>query len=197
MRNYFHWDHYLMELEKDTYYQPQKGDDHLVWATNVIDQWVAPLGVADVLDVGCGVGFCQPIFEKYGIVYEGITTDSRDLVDGKNAGRNIWGEDFNFIHANGDHYDLVFSRHSLEHSPAPLLTLMEWHRVAKKHLILVVPNPGYWGWAGRNHYAVAPLEQIKFWLDRAGWAFVKEHIDEKEFWFHAQKIDRRIPYYED
>lgn len=197
MRNYFHIDQYLTELEKDVYYQPQKGDDHYIWARNIIEQWVTPLtDIKDVLDVGCGVGFCQEFFERLDIQYEGVTLDSDDLVDAWNAGRNVDGEDYNFLMANTNSYDLIFARHALEHSPMPILTLMEWHRVSAKYLILVNPNPNYWGWAGRNHYSVANLDQLKFWCERAGWVITRQQVDEKEIWIQAEKVDRKIPFYE-
>jgi len=196
MRNYFHFDRYLNELEKDTYYQPQKGDDHLTWAKDVIDQWIPNLAVENVLDVGCGVGFCQPLFEAHEIVYAGITLDSDDLEDGKHKeGRHIWEEDFTFIDSNANAYDLIFARHALEHSPFPLITLMEWQRVAKKYLILINPVPAYWGWTGRNHYSVANSEQIRAWLKRAGWLLRREFSNDYEYWFLAEKEERQIPYY--
>lgn len=196
MRNYHFFNQYLNELEKDTYYQPQNGDMHLVWATDIIDQWVSELDVMEVLDVGCGVGFCQPIFEKYDIQYEGITTNTEDLQDGHKKGRNISGEDYNFIDSNANSYDLVFARHSLEHSPFPVLTLMEWHRVAKRYLIVVNPKPEYVTWVGRNHYSVATVEQLRFWMERAGWRVIKENITANEIWLQAEKVERKIPYYE-
>lgn len=196
MRNYFHIDHYLSELEKDIYYQPQKGDDHYIWAKNVIEQWVAPLEVREVLDVGCGVGFCEPMFEALDVQYYGITMDSDDLKDAWDDNRWVDGEDYNFITANDNSYELVFARHALEHSPMPIITLMEWHRVSAKYLILVNPNPTYWGWIGKNHYSVANLEQLKFWCERAGWKVTREQIDEKEIWIQAEKVDRKIPFYE-
>ena len=39
--------------------------------------------------------------------------------------------DYNFLEYPDNSFDLVFSRHSLEHSPFPVLTLMEWYRVAR------------------------------------------------------------------
>ena len=89
----------------------------------------------------------------------------------------------------------MFARHALEHSPFPILSLMEWHRVSKQHLVIVNPNPDYWGWAGRNHYAVANLTQLKFYLERAGWLLVKDQVDKYEIWMHAIKVERKIPYY--
>ena len=197
VRNFFHFEHHLGELEKDVYPQPQRGDNHYGWAKDVIERWIPNLSVYDVLDVGCGEGFCQEFFEKYNIEYLGTTYSSEDYSYAKDKDRKVIAQDFNFLEANGDRYDLIFARHSLEHSPMPLLTLMEWHRVARKYLILVMPNPGDYGWAGRNHYSVAGIEQIKFWLDRAGWEVTEEwHVD-TEFRFLCKKVKRKIPFYED
>ena len=71
-----------------------------------------------------------------------------------------------------------FPRHSLEHSPMPLLTLMEWHRVARQYLMLIVPNPDYYTYIGKNHYAVMDKQQLSWLLRRAGWRVVAKDFSE-------------------
>ena len=66
-------------------------------------------------------------------------------------------------------FDAIFARHILEHSPMPLLTLMEWHRVSKKYLILVMPAWEYWLIGGKNHYSMLHKDQLWHLMDRAGW----------------------------
>jgi SAM-dependent methyltransferase len=77
-----------------------------------------------------------------------------------------------FTDFDSESFDLVYSRHSLEHSPFPLLTLMEWHRIAKHWLLVILPNPEHYGWAGKNHYGVMNWEQAEYFLDRSGWKVI-------------------------
>ena len=86
---------------------------------------------------------------------------------------------------------IIFSRHYLEHSPFPLLTLMEWHRVSKKYLCLVLPNPEYFTYVGRNHYAVmGDKTQIRWLLRRAGWKIIKRKYTEFEYRYLCEKKER-------
>lgn len=76
-----------------------------------------------------------------------------------------------FLPFDDNEFDLIFARHVLEHSPFPIITLMEWHRVAKKKgwMCLVAPAPHYWLSGGRNHYSIVPLKNLEWWLRRSGW----------------------------
>ena len=101
---------------------------------------------------------------------------------------NVLNMDFSFLEFEDDMFDCVISRHSLEHSPMPILTLMEWHRVAKSYLCLVMPNPSKFGYVGKNHYAVMPKQQIKWLLRRAGWRILETEYTEDEFRFLCLKF---------
>lgn len=178
--------HYRL-LQEDIYPQPED-EVHAGWAADVINSWMPLVPLAQtVLDVGCGQAFVQPLFEQFEKKYTGVTIGG-DAAIAKEMGRNVLEMDYNFLDFPDDSFDLIFSRHSLEHSPFPLLTLMEWHRVAKSRLILVLPNPEYWGWAGRNHYSVMHKDQAKFLLQRAGFSvLLEDNREEKEFRFLCEK----------
>jgi SAM-dependent methyltransferase len=190
MRDYYHVESYLNELLSDVYEQPND-DWHTAQAKEVINAWVSKLHECKtVLDVGCGNGFCQDEFEKFGICYLGATL-GKDYVEAKKLNRKVENYDFSFLPIPDNNIDLVFSRHSLEHSPIPLLTLMEWHRVAKNWLCLILPKPSYWKFGGRNHYFVLTLNQVKFLLERAGWHIIWEDVDgEYEYRLMCEKVNR-------
>jgi SAM-dependent methyltransferase len=176
MRNFRNINKYLDSLALDIYPQPPD-DGHTAWATEAIDAFFPYLpNCKTVLDVGCGQGFCQSIFEKYGFEYTGIAM-GEDVVEAKKIGKNVIEMDFSFLEwFENASYDVVFSRHSLEHAPSPLLTLMEWHRVTKKYLVLVLPAPEYWQYAGRNHYFMLHEKQWENLFDVAGFTVVyKKH----------------------
>lgn len=172
----------------DIYEQP---DDpgHIAMATEIITKWL-PLAtsVKTVLDVGCGTGFLQETFESFDREYTGITL-GEDFLVAKGLGRNVYNMDFNFLEFPDNSFDLIFSRHSLEHSPFPLLTLMEWYRVSRDFLFLVLPTPSAYGWGGQNHYSVMELEQAKFLLNRAGWKHIWDNeTEKKEIRLFCEKI---------
>lgn len=200
MRDFTNFDRYLDILLGDIYGQPQD-PGHTALANEVIDLWGSRLAECKtVLDVGCGEGFCQPMFEKYGIEYTGVALGP-DVVNAKLQGRNVTKMDFNFLDYPDDSFDLVFSRHSLEHSPMPFMTLMEWHRVAKKWLGLVLPAPEHYTFVGQNHYSVVTLPQVQAMLPPTGWNPIWYDVkapesDEKkehpiEYWLFCQKVDRK------
>lgn len=180
MRNWSHIDHYLNKLYSDIYPQPED-PGHTEMSRAVIDRWMSSMTTChSVLDVGCGTGFCQPLFEKWNVQYEGVCLGD-DFVKGLELGRRVTKMDFSFLDYPDGSFDMIFSRHSLEHSPMPLLTLMEWHRVSRNWLGLVLPHPDWYTFAGRNHYSVMNIEQINNILDIAGWAPIWNRVDERLF----------------
>jgi SAM-dependent methyltransferase len=178
MRDYTNIDRYLTELSQDIYRQPSGHDEHYNLAYKVIDLWMSRLtSCKSVLDAGCGDGFAADFFEKtWGIEYEGIAL-GEDYLFAKETNRNVKKMDFSFLEYEDSSFDLVFSRHSLEHSPMVILTLMEWHRVAKNWLGLVLPHPDFYTYTGKNHYAVMNHEQIAWLLERTGWKIIWDEVD--------------------
>lgn len=165
IRNFHRINIYLNQLLDDVYPQPPD-PGHIAWATQVFERWFLPNQVGEsILDVGCGdTAFMRPLFEGIGLKYTGIAVKTVDP--------NILNMDFSFLDFDDDTFDVIFSRHSLEHSPMPLLTLMEWNRVSSHFLCLILPNPIKWGWTGKNHYSVLHPDQIEFLLNRAGWKII-------------------------
>jgi SAM-dependent methyltransferase len=180
MRNYDNFDRYITSLYSDVYPQPED-PGHTGLARKVIDHWMSKMTTChSVLDCGCGTGFCQEMFERWGIGYYGIAL-GEDVVVAQEKGRNVSKMDFSFIDSADNSFDMIFARHALEHSPFPLLTLMEWNRVARNWLGIVVPAPEWYTYKGLNHYSVMNQEQIEVLLDRAGWHIIWKEIDSIQF----------------
>jgi SAM-dependent methyltransferase len=168
MRNWTYHDQYITKLYGDIYPQPDDSG-HTRLAQEVIENWMSKMTTCtSVLDLGCGTGFCQRMFEKWNVSYEGICL-GEDFLEAEKQGRNVKKMDFNFLDYRENSFDLLFSRHSLEHSPMPLLTLMEWARVSKNWLGLVLPAPEWYTYGGHNHYSVMNMEQVRNLLDVSGW----------------------------
>ena len=172
MRDYSRFDNYITQLQDDIYPQPED-PGHLEWALCSLK--FIPEEVSTVLDVGCGTGFLKFYFEKLDVVWNGITLGEDDYKEGLRVGNHgIFMGDFSFLNFQDEMFDMVFARHALEHSPFPVITLMEWHRVAVDYLLLVAPAPDYWKYHGKNHYSVANEDQLWWWLKRAGWDIIQK-----------------------
>lgn len=175
MRDYKRFENYVTRLTQDVYAQPPD-DGHKDWAQTVVKTLCAiPQSINNVLDVGCGQGFCKPMFDQIGLAWTGVTI-GEDYVVCKDAGLNVEKADMSFLPFEDDSFGLVFARHVLEHSPFPLITLMEWRRVCKGWMCIVVPAPDYWGYGGANHYSMMGVEPLKRLLARAGWKPIHESI---------------------
>lgn len=185
MRDFSHINSYIDRLYSDIYEQPED-IGHTRLAQKVVDHWCSRMTTChSVLDVGCGQGMCQPMFERWGIGYTGIAI-GEDVIRAQSLNRNVQVMDFSFLDFPDSSFDMIFSRHSLEHSPMPLLTLMEWERVAKNWLGIVLPAPEWYTYAGQNHYAVMNMEQIKNLLGVAGWRVMWEDV-------HFELFDKENP----
>lgn len=197
MRNYQYIDEYLNRLQEDIYPQPQD-EGHTLWANQAVETFMEVVGKnVSVLDLGCGEAFLQEKFESYGCEYFGVCL-GEDYAVAKSNGKKVAHEDFSFLSFEEKSFDFLFSRHSLEHSPIPLLTIMEWTRVTRKYIGLVLPAPEYWKWGGRNHYFVLNRKQWKNVFEAAHldvvYECVKRHPmypdkpeSEIEYWFLLER----------
>lgn len=199
MRDYKNIDNYINRLLSDIYPQPEDAG-HFYLAKKAIDDFMPRTeGVSSVLDAGCGEAFCQQFFEEKNIRYCGVCLGN-DYEVSKAKGRRVFEQDFSFLSFDDDSFDLVFSRHSLEHSPIPLMTLMEWHRVTKRYVALVLPAPEHWRYGGRNHYFVLSRKQWRVLFEAAGFDIIHENVKRKimrpdntppdvaiEYWFILEK----------
>lgn len=173
MRDYSKIDKFLDRLGTDIYPQPQD-DGHSSLAVESI-QALMPMTehVHSVLDLGCGEGFCQDFFSEY--EYTGVSLH-KDYDVAVSKGRNVFNMDYSFLPFEDDSYDFLYSRHSLEHSPMPLLTLMEWHRITKRYLAVILPAPEFWRFSGKNHYFVLNRRQWENLFDVAGFSVTYKNV---------------------
>lgn len=190
-RNYEYFDAYLNSLIGDVYEQPTD-PGHIRMSLDIIDKWIPKLvGCKTVVDMGCGQIAPQGSFEQYGVTYLGVAI-GRDVVVAKNYGKDVVNEDMTFTNFDANSFDLVYSRHSLEHSPFPLITLMEWRRIARSWLMLILPRPEFFGRVGKNHYNVLFRDQWVALLERAGWQIIWEDDTEiQEYRFMCQKVQEK------
>lgn len=172
MRNYTNFDRFVSSVQQDVLPQPPD-PGHTAWGVSAIQKMLGVLGNVErlnVLDVGCGQAPFAGLFEghPYNMYWRGVTIGEDFAAANLVRPGHVYHEDMSFLPFADALFDVVFCRHALEHSPFPLLTLMEWHRVAKNWLMLIVPGE-YWGVRGRNHYSVLSEKHWTWLLERSGW----------------------------
>jgi SAM-dependent methyltransferase len=186
MRDYTHFDQWVDDLTDDVYAQPPD-PGHTAWALHALE-WLKSTIYLDepprgkVLDVGCGQAFLARPFQQMGLEWQGVAIgEDVSFAKAKLAEFNmdegkVQEADMTFLPFEDEEFDLIFARHVLEHSPFPIITLMEWNRVTRLggHLCLVAPAPHYWKYHGRNHYSIVPMPLLKWWCERSGWEQVHE-----------------------
>ena len=113
----------------------------------------------------------------------GLTLSKEDADAARDRGFEVAEEDMSFQSADDNTYDMLFARHSLEHSPYPLLTLLEFYRVLKPGGLAYIEMPS--PQCSRlleeydNHYAIMGPRQWTCLMKRAG--FERLDIGELKF----------------
>lgn len=191
MRGYQHIECYLNELMGDIYGQPPDVG-HQGALEEICRKWLPHLhGLDSILDVGCGQGQAIPVLSEYAEHVVGVTLGD-DARICQEADLLVYRADMSFLPFERDEFTLIFARHTLEHSPAPLLTLMEWHRVSQQWLLLVTPNYDLFGPKGQNHYYVLLPDQWEGLLERAGWHVIwRDETSEMEHRWLCERVTRR------
>jgi SAM-dependent methyltransferase len=117
----------------------------------------------------------------------GVTLSPGDIQMCRDKGHTVKELDLSFLpQSEGYHdesVDFIFLRHALEHSPYPIISLMEYNRVLKQggHIYIEVPQPDcerkheY----NSNHYSILGHNMLAALLLRAGFDIVR--FDEIKF----------------
>src|SRR3990167_3922146 len=187
-RDFTNFNHWLNVLLGDDYGQPPDAG-HTAMIAEVGEGWISKMSTCkSVLDVGCGAtAVADAIFIPRGIKYTGITLD-KDAEIAQSMKKNVLKMDMSFMDFPDESFDLVWCRHTLEHSPFPLLTLFEFYRVSRAWLCVIVPSPIHYGRTGLNHYSVLYPDQWEFLMERAGWNIMwRDFSNDTEYRFMAEK----------
>jgi SAM-dependent methyltransferase len=130
-------------------------------------------GALSILDVGCGQGYGMLKFKELGCTnIQGITLSEEDVKASQERGFICTQQDMSFTDFENESFDFLFVRHALEHSPYPLLTLKEFHRLLRKDggAYIEMPSPkcdrileNY-----DNHYSIMGPRQWGELIKRAG-----------------------------
>ncbi|MCI0457148.1 MAG: class I SAM-dependent methyltransferase [Gemmataceae bacterium] len=156
-RNWIHINEYLDRLARDVYPEPVTTNHRNITRRSFV-RYVIPHKeqVRLALDVGCGQGVALALFKEHAIPAVGITLSEEDVRVCRERGYDVQVGDQSFLDFPDHHFDLVWSRHCLEHSPMPLLTLFEYNRVTREKgfVYVEVPQPDSIHVENPNHYSL-------------------------------------------
>jgi SAM-dependent methyltransferase len=185
----FYYDHVL-----GTVYNEGESHFHKRITTDVIERFVDPRNIdksAKILDLGCGPGYFLDEMTKRGYTnLEGVTLSIEDANMCIDKGHQVRRSDMNFLEDRDESVDMLFCRHSLEHSPFPYITLLEYNRVLKPNgfLYIEVPSPecDLPHHENKNHYSIfgrdmwlALLQRTGFDIQWYDYEFPVEFLDER------------------
>lgn len=171
---------YIDWLYQNHVYDEGDSGYHKTLTDQVVKQFIDPLNLpkdAHILDMGCGVGYFLDAMKERGYTNTiGVTLSVNDIKECERKGHVAKQYDISFLpQIDGYHdesVDFIFLRQSLEHSPFPIITLMEYNRVLRQHskLYIEVPAPD----CARkhefnpNHYSILGETQLVALLIRTG-----------------------------
>lgn len=143
---------------------------------------------ARLLDVGCGSGYAMEKFKELGMTnLTGLTLSHDDAETARGRGFTVIEEDMSFTTLEDSSFDIIWARHSLEHSPFPLLTLLEFNRLLAPGgtIYIEMPSPKCTRRLEEydNHYSIMGVRQWHALMTRAG--FQIKDVGEINFVVHS------------
>jgi len=167
----FYYEHVLGQV-----YSEGESPYHKSITEDVVARFIDPLNIpktAAILDLGCGSGYFLDEMQKRGYTnVAGVTMGTDDIELCTARGHKVRKGDINFLPDPDESIDMLFCRHSLEHSPFPYITLLEYNRVLKQlgTLYIEVPAPDNERTHedNKNHYSILGRTMWLNLLKRAG-----------------------------
>lgn len=138
----FYYEHVLGQV-----YSEGESPYHKSITEDVVARFIDPLNIpktAAILDLGCGSGYFLDEMQKRGYTnVAGVTLGNDDIELCTARSHKVRKGDINFLPDPDESIDMLFCRHSIEHSPFPYITLLEYNRVLKQlgTLYIEVPAP--------------------------------------------------------
>lgn len=131
-----------------------------------------------VLDVGCGQGLALEKLAEYGAIAKGLTFGA-DFAECKRKGLDVFQMDMSFLEFPDETFDLIWARHSLEHSLFPYFTLHVLFSAVKHGGMLYaeVPAPDTSAnhQQNKNHYSCLTRSSWTSLFKRVGFNILESH----------------------
>lgn len=176
---------YIDYLYNNHIYDEGHSGFHKEITAQVVREYIDPLNLptnANVQDLGCGPGYFLDEMKSRGYTnLTGLTLSPGDIKICESNGHKVKPLDLSFLPESegyrDESVDLIFLRHALEHSPFPIISLMEYNRVLQQggYLYIEVPAPDCerqheWN---SNHYSILGHQQLAALLVRTGFNILK------------------------
>ncbi len=121
---------------------------HTRAAFEACEHLLSDLDLRNAVELGCGTAPVLDWLARRKVQTLGITLGKEPLA------HEFLQRDFHFTGLPDASFDLVVMRHALEHSPMPLLALLEVARISRRWALIIVPcDHPYWI-NYPNHYSV-------------------------------------------
>lgn len=185
----FYYDHVLSQV-----YSEGHSPFHKAITVDVIKKFVDPLNLpvgSRILDLGCGPGYFLDEMKQRGYTnMQGVGLSNEDLDLCRQSGHNVIKSDMNFLADRDESVDFLFCRHSLEHSPFPYITLLEYNRILKPngklYIELPMPDCDQLHEENKNHYSILGRSMWLSLLKRTGF-----DVEWYEYEFPVEFTDER------
>jgi SAM-dependent methyltransferase len=169
---------FLAQRKNDIYKEPNENRNFI---TGGIDSIKDRIKEGDkILDVGCGHGLALELFKELGAIPTGITLSEEDKLIAEARGFDVQIMDMSFMDFPDEHFDILWSRHSIEHSIFPYYTLSEFYSVLKSGGTAYFEMPGDRTDAQHeincNHYSVFHGQMWFELLKRVGFKNIQSYI---------------------
>ena len=163
-RDYQRLTDFIEERKKDVYREAVDMGHFTKGGIDSIKHLVKPGD--KILDVGCGHGVALDMFKDLGAIPIGVTLCEEDAKEIRFMNHDVRVMDMSFMDFEDEYFDIVWARHSLEHSIMPFFTLSEFHRVLKRGGTIYLEMPSIRTDAHHesnfNHYSVF---ESKMWAN--------------------------------
>jgi SAM-dependent methyltransferase len=171
LRIKFYYDHILSQV-----YAEGESPFHRDITQDVVTRFIDPLNLpkhAEILDLGCGPGYFLDAMKQRDFTnVTGVSLSADDVDTATKKQHRVIKSDMNFLSNRDESVDMLFCRHSLEHSPFPYITLLEYNRVLRPNGYLYIEVPAPNGERpheeNRNHYSILGRSMWLNLLKRSG-----------------------------
>jgi SAM-dependent methyltransferase len=171
LRIKFYYDHILSQV-----YAEGESPFHRDITQDVVTRFIDPLNLpkhAEILDLGCGPGYFLDAMQQRDFTnVTGVSLSADDIDTATKKQHRVVRSDMNFLSNRDESVDMLFCRHSLEHSPFPYITLLEYNRVLRPNGYLYIEVPAPDGERpheeNRNHYSILGRSMWLSLLKRSG-----------------------------
>ena len=170
----------FLELVRSHVYSEPLTDLHIAVMDQIIPKIHSEHKIqGPLLDIGCGDGYAMDKLKSLGVQdIIGITLSSDDAVAARSRGFEVTEQDMSFTNFGDSSFNWLWVRHALEHSPFPLLTLLEFHRLlepgGKAYIEMPSPKCTRLLESYDNHYSIMGPRQWSCLMRRAGFNIVDQ-----------------------